>query len=54
MVVTGPMLATGSELATAASQASDVELQFEDISDAEAKKVLKIQSDIDTRSNSTC
>jgi hypothetical protein len=47
MVVTGPMLATGGELATAASQALGVELQFEDISEAEAKKVLKTQSDID-------
>jgi len=47
MVFTGPMLATGSELATAASQALGVELQFKDISEAEAKKVLNAQSDID-------
>lgn len=47
MVATGPMLASGSELATAASQALGVELQFEDISEAEAKKVVKTQSDID-------
>jgi uncharacterized protein YbjT (DUF2867 family) len=47
MVVTGPMLAAGSELATAASQALGVELQFEDISEAEAKKVLKAQSGAD-------
>lgn len=47
MVFTGPMLVTGSELATTASQALGVELQFEDISEAEVKKVLKSQSDID-------
>lgn len=47
MVFTGPMLVTGSELATAASQALGVELEFQEISEAEAKKVLKSQSDID-------
>ncbi|KAF5001314.1 hypothetical protein FDECE_10998 [Fusarium decemcellulare] len=47
MVVTGPMLCAGAELATAASKALGTELQFENISEAEAKKVLKAQSDID-------
>jgi uncharacterized protein YbjT (DUF2867 family) len=47
MVCTGPKLCTGSELATAASKALGVEMQFEDISEAEAKKVLKAQSDSD-------
>ncbi|KAB2569054.1 NAD(P)H azoreductase [Lasiodiplodia theobromae] len=44
MVVTGPMLATGDELAQAASKALGVSMEFEDISEAEAKKVLKAQS----------
>ncbi|KAF2196006.1 NAD(P)-binding protein [Delitschia confertaspora ATCC 74209] len=47
MVITGPMLATGDELATAASKALGVEMKFEDIPEAEAKKVLKLQSDSD-------
>ena len=47
MTVTGPMLASGDELATAASKALGVDLQFEEISEAEAKKVLKAQSGID-------
>jgi hypothetical protein len=47
MVLTGPKLCSGSELATAASQALGVDMQFEDISEAEAKKVLKAQSDSD-------
>ncbi|OKL62106.1 hypothetical protein UA08_02248 [Talaromyces atroroseus] len=47
MVVTGPMLTTGDELATAASQALDTKLKFEDISPFQAKKVLKAQSDSD-------
>ncbi|KAK5690344.1 hypothetical protein LTR17_025956 [Elasticomyces elasticus] len=47
MVVTGPMLATGDELATAASSALGKELHFEDISEGEAKKVLKHQSESD-------
>jgi uracil phosphoribosyltransferase len=33
MVVTGPMLATGDELATAASEALDIDMAFEDISE---------------------
>ncbi|KAL4770195.1 hypothetical protein BDW60DRAFT_193324 [Aspergillus nidulans var. acristatus] len=41
MVLTGPQLTAGDELATAASQALGKELKFEDISESEAKKVLK-------------
>ncbi|KAL4972374.1 hypothetical protein BDW66DRAFT_144413 [Aspergillus desertorum] len=41
MVLTGPQLTAGEELATAASQALGQELRFEDISESEAKKVLK-------------
>ncbi|RYP51414.1 hypothetical protein DL769_010817 [Monosporascus sp. CRB-8-3] len=47
MVVTGPMLCAGQELATAASQALGTEMEFEDISEAEAKKVLQAQSESD-------
>ncbi|KAL5618051.1 hypothetical protein FOVSG1_000273 [Fusarium oxysporum f. sp. vasinfectum] len=47
MVVTGPMLCAGKELAEAASKALGAELQFENISHAEAKRVLKSQSEID-------
>ncbi|KAL5337478.1 hypothetical protein BJX70DRAFT_369468 [Aspergillus crustosus] len=47
MILTGPMLATGDELATAASKALGEDLKFEDVSEAEAKKVLKAQSDSD-------
>jgi len=41
------MLAAGNELATAASQALGIEMQFENISEAEAKKVLHTQSHLD-------
>ncbi|CEL05037.1 hypothetical protein ASPCAL06159 [Aspergillus calidoustus] len=47
MVLTGPMLATGDELATAASQAAGQDLKFENVSEAEAKRVLRAQSDSD-------
>ncbi|KAI1365447.1 NAD(P)-binding protein [Xylaria arbuscula] len=47
MVVTGPMLCSGEELATAANNALETKLQFEDISAAEAKKVLRTESDSD-------
>ncbi|CAG9955389.1 unnamed protein product [Clonostachys rosea f. rosea IK726] len=47
MVVTGPMLCAGKELAEAASQALGSKMEFEDISQAEAKKVLKSQSESD-------
>ncbi|KAM9874798.1 hypothetical protein VDGL01_11119 [Verticillium dahliae] len=45
MVVTGPMLCAGKELATAASETLGTQIEFEDISQAEAKKVLRAQSD---------
>ncbi|KAJ4016311.1 hypothetical protein NW766_004503 [Fusarium irregulare] len=45
---TGPMLCAGKELAAAAaSKALGTELQFENISHAEAKRVLKSQSELD-------
>ncbi|KAH6646752.1 hypothetical protein BKA67DRAFT_524789 [Truncatella angustata] len=47
MVVTGPELCAGEELATAASKALGTEMKFEDISEAEAKKILKAQSESD-------
>ncbi|GLA08675.1 hypothetical protein AnigIFM60653_010471 [Aspergillus niger] len=47
IVLTGPMLATGGELATAASKSIGEDLQFEDISEAEAKKVLHAQAESD-------
>jgi len=47
MVVTGPMLCAGKELAEAASQALGQKMEFESISEREAKKILKIQADID-------
>ncbi|KAL4931435.1 uncharacterized protein BDV17DRAFT_16081 [Aspergillus undulatus] len=47
MVLTGPMLTTGDELAAAASQALGEDLKFEDISEAEAKKVLHAQAESD-------
>ncbi|KAJ5175589.1 uncharacterized protein N7482_001466 [Penicillium canariense] len=47
IVLTGPMLATGDELATAASQALGQEMAFEDISEAEANRILHAQSDSD-------
>ncbi|KAF7532798.1 hypothetical protein G7054_g7626 [Neopestalotiopsis clavispora] len=47
MVVTGPELCAGEELATAATQVLGVTMQFEDISEAEAEKVFKAQSESD-------
>jgi len=44
IVLTGPMLAAGEELAEAATQALGTEMQFEDISEAEAKRVLHAQA----------
>jgi len=41
IVCTGPLLTTGSELAEAASKALGVTIEFEPISEAEAKKVLR-------------
>ncbi|KAF6830581.1 hypothetical protein CPLU01_07271 [Colletotrichum plurivorum] len=47
MVVTGPMLCTGKELPTAASQALGSKLEFEDITESEAKKIPRTQSESD-------
>jgi hypothetical protein len=47
MICTGPKLCTGSQLAEAANKALGTSMKFEDISVAEAKKVLKAQSDSD-------
>ncbi|KAL2267089.1 hypothetical protein VTJ83DRAFT_4366 [Remersonia thermophila] len=47
MVLTGPMLVSGEELAAAASKALGQTLEFENISEREAKRVLKTQTDID-------
>ncbi|KAH9907386.1 NAD(P)-binding protein [Xylariomycetidae sp. FL2044] len=47
MVITGPMLCAGPELAAAATKALGVEMKFENISPAEAKKVLRSQSESD-------
>jgi len=47
LIVTGPKLCAGDELATAASKALGTEMKFENISQAEAKRVLKAQSDSD-------
>lgn len=50
MVITGPMFCAGNELATAATQALGVETQFENISQAEAQRVLKAQSESGSQS----
>jgi len=47
IVLTGPMLAAGEELAEAATQALGTDMQFEDISEAEAKRVLHAQAPSD-------
>jgi len=47
IILTGPALCTGKELASNASQVLEVEMQFENISEVEAKKVLRAQSDSD-------
>lgn len=44
IVLTGPMLAAGEELAEAARQGLGTEMQFENISEAEAKRVLHAQT----------
>jgi hypothetical protein len=41
---TGPLLVDGSELAEAASKALGMEIEYEAISEAEAKTVLKAQA----------
>ncbi|TEA15640.1 hypothetical protein C8034_v001480 [Colletotrichum sidae] len=43
-----PQLCAGKELATAASKALGADMEFENISEAEARKLLKTQSDIDS------
>ncbi|KAF4967714.1 hypothetical protein FSARC_4775 [Fusarium sarcochroum] len=45
--VLGPMLYAGKELAAAASKVLGTDLQFENISHAEAKRALKSQSELD-------
>jgi len=47
MVVTGPMLCAGNELAKAASMALGSKMEFENISESEAKRVLASQSEVD-------
>jgi hypothetical protein len=47
MVHTGPKLCTGHELASKAAQVLDTTLKFEAITEAEARNVLKAQSDSD-------
>jgi uncharacterized protein YbjT (DUF2867 family) len=47
IVLTGPALVSGSEIAAEASSALGVQMKFEDISHAEAKRVLASQSDSD-------
>lgn len=47
MTVTGPLLCAGKELAEAGSKALGQELEFDDISEREAKRVLEAQSDLD-------
>lgn len=47
MIMTGPTLCSGQSLASNATKALGTEIHFEDISPAEAKKVLKSQTEID-------
>ncbi|PMB73221.1 NAD(P)H azoreductase [Beauveria bassiana] len=47
VVVTGPMLCAGEELASSASKVLGADMKFENISEAEAKRILKSQSGID-------
>ncbi|RFU77947.1 hypothetical protein TARUN_4277 [Trichoderma arundinaceum] len=47
MIVTGPMLCAGQELAQAASKALGTQIEFENISEKEAKRVLASQSESD-------
>lgn len=46
IVLTGPMMASGEEIATAASQGLGANMQFEDISPEDAKKILDDQAEI--------
>jgi len=47
MVLTGPMLCSGNELAESASKALGQTMEFDNISEREAKRVLKSQTDLD-------
>ncbi|KAM3532017.1 hypothetical protein NHJ13051_000393 [Beauveria bassiana] len=47
VVVTGPMLCAGEELASSASKVLGADMKFENISEAEAKRILKSSSGID-------
>lgn len=47
MVVTGPMLCGGVELADAATQALGVQMEFENISQREARRIIAAQSESD-------
>ncbi|KAK4641029.1 hypothetical protein QC762_608780 [Podospora pseudocomata] len=47
MVITGPMLCAGKELAESASKALGQTMEFENISEREAKRILKNQATID-------
>ncbi|KAJ0116937.1 hypothetical protein J7T55_003351 [Diaporthe amygdali] len=47
MVLTGPLLCAGKELAEAATKALGQNVEYEEISEAEAKRNLKSHSDID-------
>ncbi|KAL1962374.1 hypothetical protein VTN77DRAFT_9787 [Rasamsonia byssochlamydoides] len=47
MVVTGPTLLSGDELAKAASQVLGVEMKYDDISENEARRALRDQTDTD-------
>ncbi|KAJ7035903.1 hypothetical protein C8F04DRAFT_1037039 [Mycena alexandri] len=48
IVLTGPMLAAGDELATAAGKALGFDVTYENISQAEAKRLLKSHSELDS------
>ncbi|RHZ43833.1 uncharacterized protein CDV56_101267 [Aspergillus thermomutatus] len=47
MILTGPALLNGDEVARAASEALGADMKFEDISEYEAKKILKSQTETD-------
>ncbi|RHZ61304.1 hypothetical protein CDV55_106381 [Aspergillus turcosus] len=47
MILTGPALLNGDEVARAASEALGTDMKFEDISEYEARKVLRSQTDTD-------
>ncbi|KAK3390814.1 hypothetical protein B0H63DRAFT_446908 [Podospora didyma] len=47
MIVTGPMLCAGKELAEAASKAIGTKMEFENISEREARRVLQSQTELD-------